>query len=170
MAAPASEDLRELERDLELAAERGETVTRAEVQEKYGAGAGDVDEMLNVLREHGKAFEVAPGEWRGPTLAELEEARAAVVEPPRVKVSVPDGDGDVDPDFAARAERLSDAITRRRLLGATGERVAMVAGEPTVRLTRAIAAALDADALGKVVQAALDGLEDGEVFVLEVTP
>lgn len=153
MSAPASEDLRELERLLANASDSGETVSLNAMREEFPDWPRDgLLGALGTLREHGKAVEDAPGEWRGPSSEDASEA-------PRVAVSVSDEPEEEDARPPARA-----------VMGVTGERVAMVSGEPTVRLTRSIAEALDSDALGKVVQAALNGLEDGEVFVLEVTP
>lgn len=160
---PAGPDLRELERLLVVAAETGETMTRARVQDEFQVGAGDADGMLSALREHGKAVEVAPGEWRGPTQDELDRAPA---EPERVVVDVPDENG----DGAGTDDVMAQLQAGGRGGGWTGARVAQVLGEPTVRLTRGIAEALDAEAVGKLVKAALDGLEEGEIFVLEVTP
>jgi hypothetical protein len=156
MAAPASEDLRELERLLTVAAETDDRVTVAQVREEFEVGHNDAMGMLNTLREHGKAVEVAPGEWQGPSLDELDGAQQG---PGPVVVRTPDPPDQLEEDEQAAPREAPQWGT------------AFAGGsEPTVRLTMAIAEALDAEAIGKLVKAAIEGVEDGEVFVLEVTP
>jgi hypothetical protein len=157
VSAPAGEDLRELERELTVAAESGEPMTLAAVQESLGVGHDDAVGALETLREHGKAVEVAPGEWSGPTQDELDAAAASSVEAtPRVVVRA---------DVPEEAEDVP-----RRARAPAGAEGILTLAEPTVRLTMAIAEALDADAIGKLVKAAIAGTEAGEVFILEITP
>lgn len=166
MSAPASSDLRELERELLMAAERGETLSIAEMQEIAGAGHDDLMAMLDTLREHGKAVEDAPGDWRGPLQDELDAIAAADRKPDPVRVSVPDHESE---NGGGRAAELAELAGRQRI--ETEPAPAEWFGpDPTVRLTRSIAEALDAEALGKVVQAALQGLDDSEPFLLEILP
>lgn len=152
MASPASEDLRELARLLEIAADTGDRVTLAQVREEFGVGHEDALALLGELRANGKAIEVAPGEWEAPSGIEgvTMPVDESVAEPARVVVSTPD----LEPPPARGAQGV------------------FVGGPavPTVRLTMAVAEALNAEALGQVVKAALGGLEDGEAFYLEVAP
>lgn len=153
MAGAATEDLRELARLLLIASEQGETCTTAALQDELGAGHDDLMGMLNTLREHGQAVEAAPGEWRGPMADEVD--RVAAAEAPRVGVHIDDGDAEQSPAATGSAFAV---------------RGPMVNGEATVRITRAIADALEDGALGALVKAGLAGVEDGELFVMEVLP
>jgi hypothetical protein len=162
VSAPAGEDLRELERELTVAAEQGETREFGRLREEFGVGTQELQAMLDALREHGKAVEEAPGEWRGPTLDEVD---SAPVESPRVMVSadVPEDEGGMVPADGRIIERH----------GHGGLPAAMFAGQqadPNVRLTMAIAEALEAEALGQLVKAAIAGLPEHESFILEITP
>lgn len=164
MSAPASEDLRELERQLEMAAERGETMTINALRTEFdGSGSpatvDEVLEMLGTLRQHGKAIEEAPGEWRGPTLDELERME----EPARVTVTLPETpDGPPDPDEVRNG---AGRALVRQLEQSFGGGV-----EPTVRITQAIAEQMTAEALGQLVAAGLKSVAEGETFLLEVLP
>lgn len=161
MSAPADEMVRELERVLAEAGELGQARTVTELREEVGVGHDDLTAALDVLREHGKAQEVAPGEWSGPDGGEEMPG-----EPEPLRVSVPD-DG-----AAAAWEAL------RRLDGANTHEVAepgpahagFALGGANVRLTRAIADELDAAALGQIVKAGLKGVAAKAEFVLEVLP
>jgi hypothetical protein len=157
MAAPASEDLRELERVLTAAAERGESCSVGGLREEMDVGTAELSAMLDTLREHGKAVEEAPGEWRGPLMDEI-DAAAPAAEPLRVVVNA-------DVPEAREVEEIPIPRGRTEWTTMGYEQ----GSQPTVRLTRAIAEALDADALGKLVKAGLEDVGDG-VFVLEVTP
>lgn len=149
MSAPASEDLRELERLLVVAAETGEPREFASLREELAIGHDDMQKALDTLREHGKAQEVAPGMWSGP------EAGAVSVPPAPVVVSAPEPEPLADLD-----EGYADAATREAMRFDVA---------PTVRLTVAIANALDPDALGKLVKAGIEEASAaGETFTLEV--
>jgi biotin operon repressor len=156
MSEPANEETRELGRTLLIAAESGQTRHLAELREEMGVSTAELSQMLDTLREHGQAVEVAPGEWRGP-LADEVEAAAAPLEP--VRVSVPanaedNGEG-----------RLSPPETFDPL------RSGVQVFAPTVRLTMAIANALEPEALGALVKAGISESEErNETFVLEVLP
>lgn len=156
MAAPATEELRELARELTIAAEQGETRRFDELREQLGMGHEDLEQALGTLREHGQAVEASPGEWRGPLMDELEGGRpAGADDDERVRVSVPDA---------------SEAGEEEEPAQAGGAALDFLApGDATVRLNRAIADALDDESLGKIVKAGLAGSGD-EVFVLEVLP
>lgn len=196
MAGPATEGLRELERELMLATEVDETRSFPELQERFGLGHDDLAASLDMLRTHGKAIEDAPGEWRGPHQDEidraiaqnagaehaagLEAARAAAFgEAGRVQVSgdMPDeyafgGDPPPVPGGPTVTEDMNDAV-RQWLRYRDGQRPGaaqigpgQLPASPHVRLTRAIAEALGPEALGKLVQAGI--AEAPGTFVLEV--
>lgn len=163
MAEPASEDLRELERLLVIAADSGETRSVAGLQEELGMGRSDLMGALDVLREHGKAITVAPDEWSGPGVEDM-PPESADAGPVRVSVSDDEDGGERAVEYFRRQdgqlEPLPDGEARRwHTIGAAG---------PTVRLTRAIADALDPEAIGKIVKAGLESA-DGDRFILEVT-
>lgn len=159
MAAPATEEVRELERLLVIASDLGEARSFASLREELGIGHEDLEAALGVLREHGKAQELTPGEWSGPDGDALEPEHVAEAERVVVSVSGPDGES-VEDDRAP--------LGRAEVSVQTGS----WAIEPTVRLTMAIAQSLDAQALGALVKAGIDdaATREGEVFVLEVLP
>lgn len=145
MSAPASEMVREIARELEVAGEQGQTMSVAALRDHFELGHDDLLEALDALREHGQAVEAAPGEWRGPMADELPQP-----EPPRVRVSV----ADEEPP-----ER--EPLPRGTLLSSSGA---------TVRLTPGVADALNAEALGAIVKAGIEEAKAlGEPFVLEVS-
>lgn len=158
MAAPATEEVRELERLLVIASDLGEARSFASLREELGIGHEDLEAALGVLREHGKAQELTPGEWSGPDGDALEPEHVA--EADRVVVSVPESDS--ESDTRAPADAASQSPPGPGVLS----------WEPTVRLTMAIAQSLDAQALGALVKAGIDDAATrfGEVFVLEVLP
>lgn len=160
MSAPANEDIRELERLLVVAADLGEARSEASLREELGLGAHDLQSVLGLLREHGKAFEETPGEWRGPLMDE--GANAPVV------VSVSDA---VDPDAspaAMHAAALEAMAHRGPDMTALPFAPALSAGA-TVQLTPGVAAALSAEALGAVVKAGIDeAIAAGMPFVLRI--
>jgi hypothetical protein len=158
MSAPATETLREIERDLRLATEDTERgmVTFPELREKHGLGHDDLEAALDILRTHGKAVEDAPGEWRGPF---EDEKRQEVAPAPRVQVSADPEIPDDDDAHAAVAEAMRGSA-RVPLFRTEGS-------QPNVRINVAIANALDAESLGNLVKAGIADLE-GDVFTLEV--
>lgn len=151
MSAPASEDLRELERMLVIAGETGEPRPFAELREELAFGHEAMVDALDVLRQHGKAEEVAPGLW-----SSMEGAPPAPAAKGPVLVSVS------EPERQTMADVLdgSDAEVSRGPL-AYGE----------VRLTMGIASSLSAEVLGQLVKSGIDeAAAAGGGFVLEVTP
>jgi hypothetical protein len=126
MSAPATEDLRELERLLLVAAETDETRGVEGLCEELGIVPSVMAGLLDELREHGKAIEAAPGEWRGPMQDELDEVDVEP-EPPRVVVS--------------SMEAVSGGVEAQEV--APWRRSAVDSVPPHVRLTMGIAHALD---------------------------
>lgn len=152
MAAPASEDLREAARLLQIAGETGEPVSFATLQGELGVGHDDLSSILATLAEHGKAEEVAPGEWSAPDTATL----PAPADDGRVRVRVSESDEPDEPGAGAEADEFA---------------FGRVLSQPSVRLTMAIAAALDAAALGQIVKAGIeDAASRDEPFTMEVLP
>lgn len=147
-ATPAHEMSRELVNMLTVAADRGEPVPFAELQEALGVGHSDLEGMLDQLRIRGMASEAAPGEWTGAAPGGGGASESAS----RVEVSVPD------------EEELGEPVGLEGLHRAMAE----AAARPTVRLTRAIAEALGDEALGQLVKAGLGDTPDGEPFWLEI--
>lgn len=151
MSAPATDDLRELARLLVVAAETGEPREFASLQEELALGHDDMAVALDSLREHGQAQELAPGMWSGP------DGESRLPNPaPRLTVAAPTPEDDDDEDAAEFGE-LPRGSTSLLEAGAT------------VRLTVGVAAALDAPALGAIVQAGIsEAHEQGLPFVLVV--
>lgn len=147
MAAPATEDLRELERLLLIAADGGSELTVSAVQEAFSASHEAAAEMLGTLREHGKAIEVVPGGWRGPLASEGTSLEPA--EPQRVQVTAAPAD---DPELSAEPPQGYWGVG------------------PTVRITRAIAENMTDVSLGQLVQAGLKSVGEDETFEMEVIP
>lgn len=155
MSAPAGEVVRELERDLLVASESGETRTFAELQDTYGLGHEDLAAALDTLREHGKAVEAAPGEWRGPMADELGSG------PPAGAGESADGAGPVV--VSVGEGEPEDERPPARWLSESAQ------VQPTVRLTMAIADALEPQSLGALVKAGIEEARgDGVPFWLEV--
>lgn len=156
VSAPATEDLRELERLLVVAAETGESREFGTLREELAMGHDDLTQALNVLREHGKAHEESPGCWTGGS----DDAGGPVV------VSVPDpAEPHEENGGAAALERFDRARGEPRPF--TSESAA-VAGA-TIRLTVAVANALDAESLGKLVKAGISEAVEQELpFTMEV--
>lgn len=145
-SAPVHEMSRECANLLVVAAEQGEPISEGRLREELGVGHDDLRGMLAQLSDRGMASEVAPGSWTAG-VAEAESMPEPVV------VSV-----------AERAEaspRLADAPDALQ---------AGVMVDATVRITRGIAHALDAEALGKLLLAGLADTGDDDVFVLEIVP
>lgn len=159
---PVHEMSREVQRLLVVAKDSGEPASEALLQEECGLGHDDLHGVLDQLREHGMAEEVAPGEWQAPS--DRVPARA-------LEVEVPDEPDDrVEAARAAMRERDEMSSEVQRLLGSRAGGSSF-AGAPTVRLTTAIANALDAEALGKLVKAGIDeATAHDQPFTLEVAP
>lgn len=156
VSAPASEDLRELERLLLVASESGESREFGTLREELAMGHDDLTEALSTLREHGKAHEEAPGYWTGGS----DEASTGPV-----VVSVPDP---VDEADDLRSAAALERFDRGRGGGAFTSESAAVAGA-TIRLTVAVANALDAESLGKLVKAGIaEAVEQEQPFTMEV--
>lgn len=153
MASPATSDLRELERALRLATDQGATREFASLREEFEVGHDDMEAMLDLLRTHGKAVEDAPGEWRAPYDDE----------------GVDDDDPEVEAGLRVSAETDESAQPAAAAQPGEAQRWGFAGAMlPHVRLTRSIAAALEAEALGRLV---LAGIADTDgVFVLEVVP
>lgn len=160
-SAPVHEMSRECANLLVVAAEQGEPISEGRLREELGVGHDDLRGMLAQLSDRGMASEVAPGSWTAG-VAEAESMPEPVV------VSV-----------AERAEaspRLADAPDARQGRGERQGRdieqwlQAGVMVDATVRITRGIAHALDAEALGKLLLAGLADTGDDDVFVLEIVP
>lgn len=153
MSAPASEDLRELERLLLVAREQGESIEFAQLREELQIGHDDLMTALSTLSEHGKAHEEAPGFWTGGA----DEDRGPVV----VSVAAPADEPDGSEAAAVALDRLD-----RREAPALAE---YATAGPTIRLTVAVANALDAESLGKLVKAGIDeAVAEHRDFTLEV--
>lgn len=158
MSAPATEDLRELSRLLIVASEAGDVVTTAVLQDELGVGRTDLMRMLDTLREHGGATEVAPDEW---SAGAGEEAQAEADAP--VRVATAEVADEVD-ELAPTGHTMLDAGS-----GQFYQQIGPVLTSH-VRLSRGMVAALEPDALGKLIQAGIDDVGDGLVFRFEVTP
>lgn len=156
MSAPATSDMREIERLLMVAAETGQNLTvTALMGEVPGVDVAGITATLQALREVGKAFEDAPGEWRGPYEDEIAAVAAGEPEPIVVSVPAPETPDEGPPDWFGQSDN------RRR---------PQVSAGPTVKLTPAIAAALSAESLGAVVKAGIDEADKAGIpFILEVS-
>lgn len=162
MSAPADGDLRECERLLTVAAEEGVAVSEAWLQDELGVGRTDLMRMLDTLREHGKAVEVAPGEWgQGDGPAAAEEAAVAPVVVQTADVDEPEAGVALDDPRPTSFEGAQEYIA---------EHLRSAPPASHVRLSRGMVAALEPDALGKLIRAGIDDVGDGLVFRFEVTP
>jgi biotin operon repressor len=146
---------------LVAAAQINDTISVDRLREEVGIGHADLSATLDLLREEGAAVEEAPGEW---TARQAERSR-------------------VDDDVDARAQELLDRFDGKtpgemspaeleepaRAAPARGVRVRPDAGE--VVLTMAVASALDAETIGKLVEAGIaEAKEAHREFVLRVMP
>lgn len=145
--------LSEVGNALDRARDDGEPATTGALREQVGIGHEDLQDVLSALRERGEAVEAAPGEWRRPFEDEQATQRAAATE-------AADGeeDGGVDEPSTAAPAR-----------GARRGAVMVATEDGQVVLTAKVLAALDAETIGKIVQA---GVEDAgeDVFTLTVRP
>jgi hypothetical protein len=124
------------------------TATIETLREEVGIGHDDLSEVLQALRERGQAVEDSPGEWRRPFDGELDGA--------------PDGEREMTEDDASEGP-----APKRRDRAAP----AVAAGDGEVVLTMAVAGALDAETIGKLVEAGIgEAKADGRAFVLRVSP
>jgi len=145
----------EVKNKLVVAGEQGEMLSFDALRSEVGIGHEDLTDVLDALREAGDAVEGAPGEWRAPYEDER-EARSA-----GAPASEADEDADdAEPPPARRARRRphdSDVVMN---------------GEPGgVVLTMAVASALDAETIGKLVEAGIaEAKQNGQPFILRVEP
>lgn len=147
---PVHEMAREVAMALVNAREQGETVPEAKLREDFGLGHDDLRGILEQLAGRGMAQEVTPGDWESIDTREEEPVEA---DSGRVRVNVP------EPGDEPEAQEEEPFAPEPFLMS-----------QPTVRLTVAIADALDAEALGKLVKAGIEDSADDEVFVLEIVP
>jgi hypothetical protein len=159
MAAPANEMLRELERELEIAKDEGVTLSVEELMERVALEGDDMDAALDILRTHGKAVEESPRQWRAPYGDEVPEA----VESARVRVSAT-----TDESHDGVAASMEQWEAEQLPLPPLIPPLQYIPPQATVRLTRSIADALNAESLGQLVKAGI-GDTDGP-FLLEVVP
>lgn len=140
---------------LRRAADQGESMTIAALQEAAGVGREDLEATLEELTKRGEAVEEAPGEWRAPYEDERRDQR---------KPDEPDGrDERVRAALDGPAPRAGEAVLEgaRALAGGGGE----------VVLTSAMANALGAETLGELVKAGIaEAAEQAREFVLVVRP
>jgi hypothetical protein len=137
--------------ELRRISDRGELASRAELQEAVGLGAGDLERALDSLRDRGLASEVEPDGYRYGE-GEPSPAPAREVEEPGVSL--------------AQAERAAAVVEPPRRARARDE-----SDEVLVQLPLAVAKALDAAALGGIVNAGIaEAEQDGVPFIFEVTP
>lgn len=137
---------------LRRAADQGESMTIAALQEAAGVGREDLEATLEELTKRGEAVEEAPGEWRAPYEDERRDQRKPDERDERVRAAL---DGP--------APRAGEAVLEgaRALAGGGGE----------VVLTSAMANALGAETLGELVKAGIaEAAEQAREFVLVVRP
>lgn len=120
-----------------------DTVSLETLREEVGIGHEDLMAALDQLREKGEAHEVTPGDWTGGT----EEAAAERAgEPPPPPPATPGTEN-------------------------VGRRAPAAEGAGEVVLTMAVASALDAETIGKLVEAGIAEAKAGDrAFVLRVEP
>lgn len=139
--------LGEVKTAVHKASDENRNATAEELRAEVGIGHDDLAEVLSTLRERGEVVEDAPGEWRRP----YDDERTA-----------PDRSDDA-------AEDVSEGGAP-----APGRAPARVAEEqPTsiVTLTMAVAAALDAETMGKLVEAGIaEANDERREFVLRIVP
>lgn len=138
--------------ELRRITDRGELASRSELQAAVGVGAGDLQAALDVLRDAGEASEVEPDGFR-LGLEDDDEPPARVAGAPGVTVE----------EFEEQPPRRVTAVQ----VGGYREEYG---GPAQVTMPRAVAAVLDAQALGALVKAGIDTTDAGETFVFEVTP
>lgn len=139
------------------AGEQGKTVTEAEMREEFGIGHEDLTDVLNALREDGRAVNELPAEWRAPREDETE------------------GEGEPDDDAAAEAlDRFDGKDGARGEQTAEPERgsagrssVALSAGSGNIVLTKSVLAVMSDETIGKMVRAGVESA-DGDDFTLRV--
>lgn len=143
--------LSDVEDALDRARDEGGGATLVALREEVGIGHEDLKDVLSVLRERGEAVEAAPGEWRRPFDDEQATQRSHAVE-------AEDGEDGVAVDDPAPVQR-----------GARRGSVLVATDDGQVVLTAKVLQALDAETIGKIVQA---GVEDAgeDVFTLTVRP
>jgi hypothetical protein len=170
VSEPATGLLRELERELLMASDGGETRLFEELRESLNVEAEELAAALDILRTHGKAAEITPNEWG------VQDSTAVAVAPGGGRVEVPSTvtEASEEPDAAAAALRRLDGDRPvavddpRHPLYASELRQLGQVGQANVRLTRGVAGALSPESLGALVKAGID--ESTGTFTLEVTP
>lgn len=146
--------------------DRGELASRAMLRDAVGIGAGDLQAVLDELRDHGEASEIEPDGYRlvaDGQLAEEDAALAAEVGP-RLDAGLP--------AHVTVEEAKEAGWEDRRPLSAVqvGGYREEYSGAAQVTMPRAVADVLDAAALGALLKAGIDTATPGETFVFEVTP
>lgn len=147
-----------VEDELRRISDRGELASRAVLREMVGLGAADLEQALDALREQGRASEVEPDGFR------------AGVEP---EPELPDVSG--GSHSAADAEELRERAARWTpppLKPGEADEPRMLTYAPVAQVTmpRAVAAVLDAEALGQLLKAGIDASAQDAPFIFEVTP
>lgn len=149
--------------ELARISDAGDLASRADLRERVGIGAGDLENVLAQLREQGVATEVEPDGYR----------------------LVTDDDGALSEDGATPEPGMSLAEAER---GTTGAAVGAAAGglgrervtatgqgatriefgrEATVTMPRAMVDAMEPAVLGGILKAGIESA-DGDSFVFEV--
>lgn len=147
--------MEDVKHKLVVAGEQGEMLPFDALRSEVGIGHEDLTDVLDALREAGDAVEGAPGEWR-PPYDDEREARSASA-PASEAEEEGAGDGPPPARRARRRQHDSDAVLN---------------GEPGgVVLTMAVASALDAETIGKLVEAGIaEAKQNDQPFVLRVEP
>lgn len=147
---------------LDRARDAGEAMGIGAIREEVGIGHGDLEEVLNELREAGEAVEATPGEWRRP----FDDEVPGAAEPGEL-LHVHESSEETLAEAEERAGgRPAPAPASRPSPAAS---VAADVGE--VRLTMAVASALEAETIGKLVEAGIaEAKEQARAFVLRVEP
>jgi hypothetical protein len=151
--------------ELRRGSESGEGRSRSALREAVGVGAGDLDRILTELREAGEASEQAPDEWILAGGSGVEDDEPEPVEEPGVSLA--------EAEAAARSEagHREEAAYAAATLPGRPRGQAAAAEVVRVQLDAAVAAVMESDALGKLVEAGIVKAAERQVgFVFEVTP
>jgi hypothetical protein len=151
--------IEEVRTKLTLASDQGETMGIGELREEVGIGHDDLMSVLDSLRESGDAVEHTPGEWRTPYDDEREDTGSDEAGEAAARAALDRRDGRAEEDEKPGA-RAAPAPQTGTLEGGGG-----------VVLTMAVASALDAETIGKLVEAGItEAKADDRAFVLRVEP
>lgn len=147
--------------ELHRATDVGETGSRARLQAACALGAGDLEAALATLREAGEITEITPDVFELIPVGEREEREALdAEEAERARVEAG------EPMALPGAERPpAGAHLAREARRPFAELLA--AQQSTVKLTKGVAAALNAETIGALVKAGIEEAAGGP-FVLEV--